>query len=235
MLVPKTLAHKILAHKILAHKILARSSMARRDMMSEKSALRSVALMVASLCLIAFATTAFGCASSSGAADDGAEERAQKVSGEPPSPQEDTQKPLPKGPKVEIGNAPSDVEPADVEPADAEPADASDGEAAGSFTRSEVQAFMQKGPSYALTMVRVQPERVDGKFQGFKVIEMKPGAASTVAPQLVKGDVITHINGVRMEKPDDYLNAWKLLSEVSTIRVDFVRDGTSDHAVWNIQ
>jgi hypothetical protein len=201
-------------------------------MMYETPDMRSVALIFASLCLVAFATSSVGCASNSGPTDDGAEKPAQGVSGEPPSPQEDTQKSLPDGPKVDIGRASAKARTNRNQP------DELDGQAdtpGASFTRSQVEAFMQQGPPYALTMVRVAPERNDGAFQGFKITKMKPAAAKTVAPHIKAGDIITHINGVRMEKPDDYLNAWKLLSEVDTIRIDFVRGGASEHARWNIK
>jgi type II secretory pathway component PulC len=194
--------------------------------------------------VIALATTALGCASSSATTSDGADEA---VSSEPPSAEEDTQKPLPRGPDVEVGKArvdASDGQSADQEDEtnqdeaqqnEAQQNEAQQDESAATVSRSDVQAFMQKGPSYALTMVDVAPERSDGEFQGFKVTTMTPGAASAVSGQLQTGDVITHINGVRMQKPDDYLNAWKLLSEVTKIRIDFVRDGSAEHAVWLIE
>ncbi len=186
------------------------------------------------LLLAILALVVSGCASSSGASDK-SEGAAETVSGEPPSPEEDTPKQLPEGPEVDVGSAAEDArqQQAAGEPEQAEGADPADSGA--TVSRAQVDSFIDKGPPFALTMVRVKPSRDAGKFQGFEIVDLKPQAAEVVNPQLVAGDVITHINGVRLEKPDDYLNAWKLLGEVTKIRVDFIRDGESQHATWRIQ
>lgn len=177
-----------------------------------------------------------GCASSS-SADKASGTDSETVSGQPPSPEEGTPKELPKGPEVQLGKS-SNAEPDDAEPDDAEPDDAESADTAETgavVTRAELDSFIAKGPPYTLTLVKVEPARVDGKFQGFKLVAMQRSAAEAVAPQLVPGDIVTHVNGVRLEKPDDYVDAWNLLAEVSKIRIDFIRDGESKHAIWRVQ
>lgn len=193
--------------------------------------IKQLAIVVATLCVVAA-----GCASNE--ASSRADSTSQKVSGSPPSAQEDTPKALPKGPAVEMGE--SHAQPEQTEAAEQgveQAANTGAGSAAHGevITRQQLETFIAKGPSFALTMVRVEPARDDGKFEGFEIVEMKAGADQALAPQMGKGDVITHINGVRIEKPDDYLNAWKLLDEVSQIRIDFLRDGQAKHAIWRVQ
>ncbi|QDG49756.1 hypothetical protein FIV42_03090 [Persicimonas caeni] len=174
-----------------------------------------------------------GCASSS-SADKESDAASESVSGQPPSAEEDTPKPLPKGPEVQLGSAQTDGEQKAEEAVGGD--DGEDAAEAGAVvSRAELDRFIDKGPPFALTMVKVSPSRADGKFQGFEITAMKRSAAEAVAPQLVPGDIVTHINGVRMEKPDDYLNAWKLLGEVSKVRIDFIRDGEAKHAIWRVQ
>lgn len=185
------------------------------------------------LLLITVGLAFSGCASSS-SADKASDSESETVSGQPPSPEEDTPKALPEGPEVQMGKAraegPSD---AGEEPDGTETAESP--QSAAVVSRAQIDRFIDKGPPYALTLVKVEPARADGKFRGFKLIAMERSAAQVVGPQLVPGDIVTHINGVRLEKPDDYLNAWKLLGEVSKIRIDFVRDGESKHAIWRVQ
>ena len=82
---------------------------------------------------------------------------------------------------------------------------------------------------------RVEPHRINGSFAGFEIVALHPSAKRFVDPALTVGDVITHINGVRMKKPDDYLAAWKLLDDVDAVRIDFLRDGVEEQAVWRVE
>ncbi len=180
--------------------------------------------------VVALGMALAGCASSSKAAQSDAS--AQKVEGEPPNGAADAPHALPKGPAVEVGKAHVDQEASETQGDTAGGPDAAD---AAVISRAQLDAFIKKGPSFALTQVKVEPARTDGKFQGFEIVDMKEGARKALAPQVVKGDVITHINGVRVKKPADYLNAWKLLEDISKIRIDFVRDGQAKHATWRVQ
>lgn len=167
-----------------------------------------------------------GCASSSGASDESSS-GSDEVSGQPPSHEEDTPKALPKGPEVDVGSA-------KVEPSEQTGAE-QDAQAQAVVSKAELKRFIDKGATFALQQVRVKPSRVDGEFQGFELVKWTQAAKEAVSPQLGLGDVITHINGVRIERPDDYLTAWKLLDEIGTIRVDFIRKGEPRHATWRVQ
>jgi type II secretory pathway component PulC len=165
-----------------------------------------------------------GCAS--GSAAEGADSAEQRVAGEPPAPGELSGQGLPEGPEVLLGAADKEGQAADAAAADSDSAVVS---------RAELDALIKKGPSFPLSMVQVEPARTDGRFTGFRVVEIHEFARPVLSRKLQKGDVITHLNGVRVRKPDDYLNAWKLLAEVSELRIDFLRDSQPQHAVWTVQ
>ena len=181
-----------------------------------------VLLSAVAVCLVAVPTT--GCASSSKQADDDNAEV-----GQPPSSDDPDSEPgeVPKGPSVDISDG-GEGEPEDS--AEATPAS----DTSPTVTPQQVETFMQKGPPYALTLTRVEAHRINGSFAGFEIIAMHPSAKRFMEPEVVVGDVITHINGVRMKKPDDYLSAWKLLDDVDAIRIKFTRDGDEREAVWRI-
>ncbi|MFP4596997.1 MAG: hypothetical protein ACLFVJ_02020 [Persicimonas sp.] len=183
-------------------------------------------------CVFIAAALGVGCAS--GSQSTSAED--EDVSASPPSADEDTRGELPEGPEVNMGRTGEGE--GDGESKAGDEADDAGGEAKGTqqvVTGSQLDAFIEKGPSFALTQVEVAPRRKDGSFQGFQLVSMRPSAQESVGEQLRLGDIITHINGVRLEKPDDYLDAWKLLGEVSSIRIDFIRDGQAQHALWRVE
>jgi S1-C subfamily serine protease len=209
------------------------------------------------LLFCAVSLLAVGCASGASSTTD--EDGSEGVSGKPPAADEDDPGQLPAGPELQLradqggskasgeeenrpdeGGSEAQVDTGD-ESDEGEADGDSEGEAEGgqqaadTVTSEELDSFLDRGPSYALTLVEVEPSRADGAFQGFEIVSMAEPANRFVSPHLTKGDVITHINGVRLEKPDDYLAAWKQLDEVSTIRVDFIRDGASEHATWQVQ
>lgn len=178
-------------------------------------------VLTAALLLIAGAT-ATGCSSTK------KQSRDQNAEvGQPPAdddPDREVASP-PDGPRVDIGDdGESAGEVDEAAPADDSPA----------VSSQQIETFMAKGPSYALTVTRVEPHRIDGTFAGFEIIAMHPSASRFVGEMLKVGDVITHINGVRMKKPDDYLAAWKLLDDVDAVRVKFLRGGDEEVAAWRV-
>ncbi len=144
-------------------------------------------------------------------------------------PQDDEVKMPTGGPSVD----PSDVKPretrepvvAEISPTGQEP----------EVTRTQVSSFMRRGPAYLLTRIEVEPVHTDSGFGGFKLVKASDGVSTFMQPQMQLGDVVTHINGIRVERPDDYLQAWNALAKTEWIRVDFKRGEEKLHAVWAVK
>ena len=102
-------------------------------------------------------------------------------------------------------------------------------------SRADVDSFLARGPSYVLTIVTVEPVHREGGFQGYQLTDVTRGAREFITPQLRVGDVVTHINGVRMARPEDFMQAWRSLDKVGQIRIDFTRQGESMTANWTVQ
>lgn len=174
-----------------------------------------------------------GCATSSAQRDDPAE---HQLAGRPPDPAEDRSYPLPRGPAILTPQAAAEDEVVEVESADVDE-DAEDAEDAtvASLTRADLAQLVQRGPSFLLAMVQVEPARDAEQFVGFRVAQIHPHAQGRLAGHLAAGDVITHLNGVRIKQPDDYLRAWKLLGQATSLRIDFLRANQPHHATWHVQ
>jgi type II secretory pathway component PulC len=157
-----------------------------------------------------------------------------------------SQKRVHEGPSTPIGTAPEGDE-ARVMPIPAGPAvmttqrtssshrggDAGPGEL--TISRAQLDAFIAQGPAFAFSQVETQPHHADGSFVGFQLVDVTTAAHNHIAPHLRVGDIVTHVNGIRLQRPDDYLQAWRGLAEASSVRIDFRRDGEGAHVIWQVR
>ncbi|TXD34562.1 hypothetical protein FRC96_13160 [Lujinxingia vulgaris] len=184
-----------------------------------KNAVQRLGLCLGALALIALSV---GCASAPDqrrAAERGPEQNV----GAPPSGDEAAVAPLPDNP------ASSPARRVELR----EPMVGPDG--VSLISRGEVDALLERGPAVVFQHVDTEPFHEDGAFVGFLIVDISTHAHSFVAPQLRVGDVVTHVNLVKLERPDHYLNAWSTLAEADEIRVDFRRDGQPAHAIWRVE
>ncbi len=93
-----------------------------------------------------------------------------------------------------------------------------------SLRRSGVKQRIAQGLGYFLQEVAVEdyPVIVGGKFRGFKI---KAIAADWGGVDLRPGDVVTAVNGMSIEHPEDADAAFRSLEKAKGLRVDFDREG----------
>lgn len=103
------------------------------------------------------------------------------------------------------------------------------------FTRGEMQRLRQLGPSMVFQHVDTEPYREGERFVGFRIIDFSDEAQSRLSPRLRVGDVITHVNLIKVETPEDYNAVWQSLEGADEIRVDLVRDGEAHQVTWRVQ
>lgn len=101
--------------------------------------------------------------------------------------------------------------------------------------RRAIEELRRFGPSAVMRHVRTEPAYDDGGFVGFELVDASSTALRYVEPKLELGDVITHVNLVRLEKPDDYMEAWETLEHADEIRIDVIRDGDQQELIWRIE
>lgn len=110
---------------------------------------------------------------------------------------------------------------------------ARDDTAPNSVRRSKVRATVARGLGAFLGDVTLdeRPVFLAGKFRGFRIVELRgPLKASSLLP----GDVVTRINGMPIERPEQALEVFRSLEVASEIRVEFDRNGEPKNARFSI-
>ncbi len=92
-----------------------------------------------------------------------------------------------------------------------------------SLRRSQVKASIARGLGYFLQNVTVDdyPVMRGNKFHGFKVKSISADLGVDIQP----GDVVTRVNGMSIEHPEEADAAMRTLEKATALRVDFERDG----------
>ena len=103
----------------------------------------------------------------------------------------------------------------------------------GSVFRKDVADTVDEGLGYFLQRVSVDPSIVDGKFQGFRIVELRP-PEYWQGVDLRAGDVVTLVNGMPIERDIDAYQAFQTLRGAPEIRVTFLRGGSKRELVYAI-
>ncbi len=92
-----------------------------------------------------------------------------------------------------------------------------------SLHRSQVKAGIARGLGYFLQNVTVDdyPVMKGNKFYGFKIKNINAELGVDLRP----GDVVTRVNGMSIEHPEEADAAMRTLDKARSLRVDFERDG----------
>lgn len=92
-----------------------------------------------------------------------------------------------------------------------------------SLRRSDVKQQIAKGLGYFLQNVTVEdwPVMRNGKFYGFKIKTVNAEWGVDLRP----GDVVTRVNGMPIEHPEEADAALRSLERAKALRVDFERSG----------
>jgi hypothetical protein len=97
--------------------------------------------------------------------------------------------------------------------------------APGPLTRAEVDALVARGLGPLLARVRLSPVLDGGRFVGFRLDAAEDlGSWRASGADVRIGDVITQVNGIRIERPEQAMWAFQRLRIASAIDVDVLRD-----------
>lgn len=106
----------------------------------------------------------------------------------------------------------------------------------GVVTEAEIEQLKRYGPAVVMQHVDARPAYgEDDEFIGFRIEEASETARQYLEPDIEVGDVVTHVNLVELEQPDDYMEAWESLEGADEVRFDVIRDGQQEDVVLDVQ
>lgn len=108
-------------------------------------------------------------------------------------------------------------------PAQAAPAAAGPAAAPGHLARADVEGVLQKGPPWLLRRVKMEEVIREGKFVGWRILTLSLPDAWKV--DLKPGDIVKTVNGLALERPDDFFAAWMQLHSAVELRLACEREG----------
>jgi type II secretion system protein C len=97
---------------------------------------------------------------------------------------------------------------------------------AHALTRSTIRAAIGQGLGAFLQHVELddKPVLVGGKFHGFRITALHDGSFWS-GVDLRPGDVVTRVNGLPIERPEQAQMAFESLGTAKELRVAYERDG----------
>jgi type II secretory pathway component PulC len=102
----------------------------------------------------------------------------------------------------------------------------------GTVARKSVDDVLVRGPATLLRRIETEEVLRQNKFVGWRLIAFP---AEWDRTGLQPGDVITDLNGIVLEKPDDLWTAWVGMADASELRIGLERDGKPGATVVKIQ
>jgi hypothetical protein len=101
--------------------------------------------------------------------------------------------------------------------------------------RSELDAFLQRGPGYLLAGVPVRPAKdARGRLVGFEIVEVFGEPRMARRDGVRAGDVLLRAQGRRVVTPDDLIAVYASLRTSPNIELDVLRGGQVVQLRWPI-
>lgn len=101
----------------------------------------------------------------------------------------------------------------------------------GHLSRDVVDKVLGQGPPWILRRVLMEEVIRGDKFVGWRMLKL-PDEWHGV--DLKAGDVVTRVNGMPVERPDEFFSAWSSLAVASDLRVAYERDGAARELTYHI-
>jgi type II secretory pathway component PulC len=97
-----------------------------------------------------------------------------------------------------------------------------------------VTATLSRGLGDFLGRLQVEPFAPGGRFRGWRVVTLRENDPLWAGVDLAPGDVVTAVNGRKIERPEQALAVFQSLAVASELRVTYERDGARRELVYPI-
>lgn len=97
----------------------------------------------------------------------------------------------------------------------------------------EYRDMVISDPQSAGSLVQINPKSADGRFIGY---ELQPGQDAALLSRmgLAPGDIVTSVNGIKLDSPAKALSLLRGLSNTEEIRLDIERSGVPQSLIINV-
>lgn len=93
----------------------------------------------------------------------------------------------------------------------------------GVIMRADLLPVLERGLGSFLKNVETEPTFHQGTFVGFRIISIFPGDLDYASLDLRPGDVVTHVNGRSIERPEQAVAVWDQLRTAEDLVVHYRR------------
>lgn len=101
--------------------------------------------------------------------------------------------------------------------------------------RARWDAALKRGPAWVLQQVPVRAVAHQRHFVGFQILGLFPDEPDIQVTGLRLGDVLQHVNGLPIERPDQFMKIWKALPQANHLTVQFLRRSQPLEVTWQIR
>ncbi len=105
-----------------------------------------------------------------------------------------------------------------------------------SIERTTLQDTVARGPSWFIRQVRVRPVVVRDVFYGFELLDMFWDLPDDqVIEGIEAGDIVQLVNGMPIERPDQFMAAWAALNTSDHLSIRVIRGGRPLLITWQVR
>ena len=103
------------------------------------------------------------------------------------------------------------------------------------MARGVLDAVIAKGPQRLIATLQVQPHMVNGRFLGYRLVSVSPDSPLVNSDTVKPGDVIVSVNKERIERPEQFMRAWEVVSNAKRLSVSIIRGQKRIQYRWRLQ
>jgi type II secretory pathway component PulC len=100
--------------------------------------------------------------------------------------------------------------------------------------RAALEEVLEKGPSWFIQQVGVQPVTYQGQFFGFMLVRLFEDDPRFEDVAIQPGDIVQRVNGVPIERPEQFMAVWGGLASSDRLSVQIVRGREPLVVTWLI-
>jgi|GEM_PF-2992348 len=95
----------------------------------------------------------------------------------------------------------------------------------GTIARSALRAELARGIGRFLQNVKTEAVLSHGHFVGWRMLALFPKRPEVHVQGIKAGDVLVRVNGVSVERPEDFKSIWDTLDTAKELVLDIEREG----------